>query len=107
MSMESFSRLLKNPPFTLRQAQGERSRHCNRWRFAVRAEPVEARKRLFQHPARGNDVGIIDERAKQDLLGLRHWVKKLLDLANEILANVQYSEEDHLGFMALCFLGKQ
>src|SRR5438093_10656559 len=45
-------RLLKNPPFTLRQAQGERSRHCNRWRFAVRAEPVEARKRLFQHPVK-------------------------------------------------------
>ena len=48
------SRLLKNPPFTLRQAQGERSRRCNRWRFAVRAEPVEARKRLFQHSAKSS-----------------------------------------------------
>src|SRR5439155_7142776 len=46
------SRLLKNPPFTLRQAQGERREACNRWRFSVRAEPVEARIRLFQQPAR-------------------------------------------------------
>src|SRR5436309_1580855 len=33
-------RMLKTPPFTLRQAQGERGRYCNRWRFPVRAEPV-------------------------------------------------------------------
>src|SRR5436309_9122039 len=46
------SRLLKNPPFTLRQAQGERREACNRWRFSVRAEPVEARIRLFQQPAK-------------------------------------------------------
>src|SRR5436309_8276954 len=46
------SRLLKNPPLTLRQAQGERREACNRWRFSVRAEPVEARIRLFQQPAR-------------------------------------------------------
>lgn len=52
-------------------------------------------------------MGTIDEGARRDLSGLRHWVKKLLDLANEILANVQYFEEDHLGFMALCFLSKQ
>src|SRR5437867_4967217 len=53
-------RLLKNPPFTLRQAQGERGRHCNRWRFSVRAEPVEARKRLFQHPV-GAGIAIVGD----------------------------------------------
>src|SRR5437867_3613641 len=49
---QPLNRLLKNPPFTLRQAQGERREACNRWRFSVRAEPVEARIRLFQQPAR-------------------------------------------------------
>src|SRR5947199_10248736 len=48
----SLNRLLKNPPFTLRQAQGERREACNRWRFSVRAEPVEARIRLFQQPVK-------------------------------------------------------
>src|SRR2546422_6233254 len=46
------NRVLKNPPFTFRQAQGERRQACNRWRFSVRAEPVKARIRLFQHPAK-------------------------------------------------------
>lgn len=49
----------------------------------------------------------VEERAERDLLGLRQWVNRLLTLVNEILANIQYSEEDHLGFMALCFLSKQ
>ncbi len=51
-----------------------------------------------------------EERAKRNLPGLRAWVKRLLALANEMTAmtgNIQYSEEDHLGFMALCFLSKQ
>jgi hypothetical protein len=52
-------------------------------------------------------VSTIDEKAERDLPGLRQWVNRLLALADEILANVQYSEEDHLGFMALCFLSKQ
>jgi hypothetical protein len=41
----SISRLLKNPPFTLRQAQGER--------IAVRDELVPL-KTLFQQPVRKN-----------------------------------------------------
>src|SRR5437867_1943311 len=48
------NRVLKNLPFTLRQAQGERRQACNRWRFSVRAEPVEARIRLFPQPAKGS-----------------------------------------------------
>lgn len=47
------------------------------------------------------------KRAERDLFGLRQWVTRLLTLANEILVNAQCSEEDHLGFMALCFLSKQ
>src|SRR5438093_10864944 len=54
----TLSRLLKNPPFTLRQAQGERREACNRWRFSVRAEPVEARIRLFQQPAKLFSTGV-------------------------------------------------
>jgi tripartite-type tricarboxylate transporter receptor subunit TctC len=46
------NRMLKNLVFTLRQAQGERVRCWNRWRFSVRAEPVEARTCLFQRPVR-------------------------------------------------------
>src|SRR6266446_3204136 len=52
----SINRMLKNPPFTLRQAQGERRRACNCWRFSVRAEPVEARKRLFQQPVKKSEL---------------------------------------------------
>jgi len=49
----------------------------------------------------------VKEKAERDLPGLRQWVNRLLPLANEMLANIQYPEEDHLGFMALCFLSKQ
>src|SRR5438034_487150 len=49
----TFRRMLKNPTFTLRRAQGERVGSCNRCSFSVRAEPVEAREPLFQHPVRG------------------------------------------------------
>jgi hypothetical protein len=45
--------------------------------------------------------------AQQDLPGLRQWVNRLLDVANRVLENAQYLENDHFGFMALCFLGKQ
>ena len=52
-------------------------------------------------------MGNVDERAKRDLPVLLQWVNRLLVLAKEMIVNVQYSEEDHLGFMALCFLSKQ
>jgi hydrogenase/urease accessory protein HupE len=50
--MIGLSRLWKNTAFTLRQAQGERDGYRNHWQFSVRAEPVEARELLFQHPVR-------------------------------------------------------
>jgi len=52
-------------------------------------------------------VSNVEERAERNLPGLRQWVNRLTTLANEMIANIQYSEEDHLGFMALCFLSKQ
>lgn len=52
-------------------------------------------------------MGQMDEKAKRDLPMLRQWVDKLLALANEMSVHVQYTEEDHLSFMALCFLSKQ
>jgi len=45
--------------------------------------------------------------AQQDSPVLRQWVKRLLDVANGVLEPTQYSEDDHFGFMALCFLSKQ
>ncbi len=45
-------KLLKNPPFTLRQAQDERSPLLNRGDFPVRAELVEARLRSEELPQR-------------------------------------------------------
>lgn len=47
-----------------------------------------------------------NEKAKQDLPSLRRWASKLLALSDE-LGNIQCSENDHFGFMALLFLGKQ
>jgi len=52
-------------------------------------------------------MGNMDEKAKRDLPALRQWVNRLLALANEMIRDVRYSEEDHLGFMALCFMSKQ
>ena len=52
----------------------------------------------------------MEEKAKRDLPGLREWVKRLLSLAEEmtqLVADVPYSEEDHLSLMAWCFLSKQ
>lgn len=48
-----------------------------------------------------------EKRANEDLAGLHQWVRKLLALANETTQHIQYSEDDHFGFMALCFLFKQ
>ena len=52
-------------------------------------------------------MGNINEKAKRDLPGLHKWVKRLLALSKGVFKNVKYSENDHLGFMALCFLSKQ
>lgn len=49
----------------------------------------------------------LEQKAQQDLPGLRRWVNDLLALTDEIMQRVPYSEEDHFGFMALCFIGKQ
>ncbi len=52
----------------------------------------------------------VDKKAKRHLPGLREWVKRLLSSADEMspkIADIQYSEEDHLSFMTLCFLSKQ
>jgi len=39
--------------------------------------------------------------------GLCSWLNKLLALARDATDNVRFREEDHLAFMALCFLSKQ
>lgn len=48
-----------------------------------------------------------NQKAQRDLPGLRQWANNLLSLATEILGKTQYSEKDHFGFMAFCFLSKQ
>lgn len=48
-----------------------------------------------------------NQKAKRDLPSLRLSLNGLLKIADEIINDVQYSEDDHLGFMALCFLSKQ
>ncbi len=48
-----------------------------------------------------------NQKAKRDLPSLRLSLNALLKIADEIIKEVQYSEDDHLGFMALCFLSKQ
>src|SRR6266508_3533410 len=62
---------------------------------------------MLSYACRRNSVENVNEKAQRDLPGLCQWVNRLLALANEILPNIRYSEEDHLGFMALCFLSKQ
>lgn len=47
------------------------------------------------------------ENCQQALSGLETWLSKLVNLANETLDGAECSYEDHLGFMALCFLGRQ
>lgn len=49
----------------------------------------------------------VHQRAERDLPGLRQWVDRLLTLAHEMTDNVRHSENDHLAFMAVCFLVKQ
>jgi hypothetical protein len=48
-----------------------------------------------------------EEKCHEALSGLVEWINKLLDLANEIMESTECSEDDHLGFMALCFLNRQ
>jgi len=48
-----------------------------------------------------------EQKAQQDLPGLRRWGNDLLALTDEIMQRVPYSEDDHFGFMALYFISKQ
>src|SRR5574337_145776 len=49
----------------------------------------------------------VRQRAERDLPVLRQWVDRSLALAQEMTNNVRHSENDHLAFMAVCFLVKQ
>jgi hypothetical protein len=48
-----------------------------------------------------------EEKLQQALSGLEEWINKLLDLARETVEGAEYLDDDHLGFMALCFLSRQ
>jgi Family of unknown function (DUF5677) len=48
-----------------------------------------------------------EEKCQQALGGLETWINKLLDLANETIEGAECLDDDHLGFMALCFLSRQ
>ena len=48
-----------------------------------------------------------EEKCHQALSGLETWINKLLDLANETVENAESLDDDHLGFLALCFLSRQ
>ncbi len=48
-----------------------------------------------------------EEKCQQALSGLEAWINKLLDLANETIEGAECLDDDHLGFMALCFLSRQ
>jgi hypothetical protein len=48
-----------------------------------------------------------EQNAEHVLPELRDWLECLLVLTDEIGGGVKCSEDDHLGFMALCFLFKQ
>ena len=52
-------------------------------------------------------MDLTEQRAEQTLPGLRDWLNRLLELIEEMTYEIKCSEEDHLGFMSLCFLGKQ
>lgn len=52
-------------------------------------------------------MNLTELRAEQALPGLRDWLSRLLEFAEEIIGGIKYFEEDHLGFMSLCFLCKQ
>ena len=57
------------------------------------------------------ETSVVVEPSKQkregDLAALRGWLGRLLDLTDRVAKGVRCSEEDHLGFMALCFVFKQ
>ena len=53
--------------------------------------------------------GMLNKRkqmTKKDFLNLQQWASNLLAMTDEI-GDVSYSENDHFGFMALSFLGRQ
>lgn len=49
----------------------------------------------------------VHRKANARVPGLCRRRKGLVAFAKETIDNIRYSEEDHLAFMALCFLGKQ
>ncbi len=49
-----------------------------------------------------------EEKLKQQLNDLTDWLNKLLALSHEIMdSGITLQDNDHLGFMAMCFLAKQ
>lgn len=49
-----------------------------------------------------------EEKLKQQLNDLTDWLNKLLALSHEIMdSGITLQDNDHLGFMAICFLAKQ
>jgi Family of unknown function (DUF5677) len=48
-----------------------------------------------------------EQTAERAVPALRGWLNRLLDVAERMTHDIQYSEDDHLTFMALCFLSKQ
>jgi hypothetical protein len=49
----------------------------------------------------------VHRKAAKRVPGLCQRLKGLIAFAKETIDNIRYSEQDHLAFMALCFLGKQ
>ena len=48
-----------------------------------------------------------EEKCQQTLSGLEIWINKLVGMVHEIVVSAEYLDDDHLGFMALCFLVRQ
>jgi hypothetical protein len=53
------------------------------------------------------NVNLHEEKCKAALDGLATWVYNLISLSNEIIQGVKYRDDDHFGFMGLCFLSRQ
>ncbi|MHB9020101.1 MAG: DUF5677 domain-containing protein [Minisyncoccota bacterium] len=47
------------------------------------------------------------KKGKRDLPRLKRWADKLLDLTERSISKIVYKQDDHLSFMAMCFLCKQ
>lgn len=53
------------------------------------------------------DINLHEEKCKDALDGLITRSRNLMALSNRIIQDVEYREDDHLGFMGLCFLSRQ